>query len=84
MPWWKKQLLERNLSSMSNDNEVNMMNFKCDIAELKSLPHTVKTHQVVEAITLIINKFSLECAKNKGSADGRSISMDIVIGRKRK
>jgi len=50
---------------MSNDSEVNMMNFKCNIAELKSIPHSLKTQQVVEAITLIINKFSLECAKNK-------------------
>jgi hypothetical protein len=88
VPWWKKFLWERNLSNMSNDNEVNTMNFKCDIAELKSLPHPVKTQQVVEAITSKINKFSLECAKNNGSADGRSTSivksMDIFIGRKSK
>lgn len=63
MPWWKEWLWQRNLSNVSNDNEVNMMNFKCDIAELKSLPHTVKTQQVVEAITSIIKNFSLECAK---------------------
>jgi len=39
------------------------MNLKCDIAELKSLPQSVKIQQVVEVITLLINKFSCECAK---------------------
>jgi len=63
VPWWKEWLWERNLSNMSNDNEVNMMNLKCDIAELKSLPQSVKIQQVVEVITLLINKFSCECAK---------------------
>ena len=88
MPWWKKWLWERNLSNMSNNNEVNMMNFEFGITELKSLPHTGKTQQVVEALTSIINKFSLKCAKNNRSANGRSTSivksMDIFITRKSK
>jgi hypothetical protein len=35
VPWWKKWLQDRNSSNVSNDKEVNMMNFKCDIAKLK-------------------------------------------------
>jgi len=73
---------------MFNNNEVNMMNFEFGIAELKSLRNTVKTQQVVEALTSIINKFSLKCAKNNRSENGRSTSivksMDIFIGRKSK
>jgi len=59
----KKCVLWAGKYGMSYDNEVNMMNFKRDLAEFKSLPHTVKAQQVVEAITSIIKNFHLSVQK---------------------
>jgi hypothetical protein len=72
-----KELL-KNISVLHD----NIMDYKSDIENLKSILHSIKNRQIAEAIELTINKFSSRCVVTKEESTSSIKWSDIVAGRR--
>jgi hypothetical protein len=60
----------------------NIMDYKSDIDNLKSILHSIKNWQIADAIVLTINKFSSRCVVTKEEFTSIIKWLDIVAGRR--
>jgi hypothetical protein len=60
----------------------NIMDYKSDIDNLKSILHSIKNWQIADAIVLTNNKFSSRCVVTKEESTSTIKWSDIVAGQR--